>query len=322
MPLICNMDSSKMSKRDKAKAARKAAKDAMAKDKSITTGTLAGAAGVNEAELNQFLAAENDSLDIAETLGKHFRIGLPEVEVDDFRRAGYLPGAIINFLSLLGWNPGMKTADGKDLEKFDLAFIGEHFSLERINKGAAKFDRAKLLSFNADAIAALPDEEFLRLWLEWMARYEPQARAKVLPDESAGSRARAMLLVHAVKPRAKTLRDAIRPIGFALVGDQDYEYDRAAVEKQLLANDKIGLSMLKEFKPRLEGLAEWTPVAITGLIDAFAKEKGMPNPGGIAQPLRVAVTGTGVSPGLGESLAVLGRASTLARVERCVSSIP
>ncbi len=321
MPIICNMDGSKMSKRDKAKAARKAAKDAMAKDKSLTADSIAAAAGVDAATLNQFLAAENDSIDIAEAVARHYKIALPEIEVDDFRRAGYLPGALINFLSLLGWNPGMKTADGKDLEKFDLAFIGQNFSIERINKGASKFDRVKLLSFNADAIAALPDDEFLRLWLDWMAKYEPAARARVLPDETAASRARAMLLVHAVKPRAKTLRDAVRPIGFALVGDTEYEFDKAAVEKQLLSNDKAGLGLLREFKPRLDSLSEWTPAAITALIEGFAKEKGMPNPGGIAQPLRVAVTGTGVSPGLGETLAVLGRSSTQARLARCLAAV-
>lgn len=321
MPLICNMDGSKMSKRDKAKAARKAAKDAMAKDKSLTADSLATAAKVDASTLNQFLAAENDSLDIAEALGRYFKINLPEVEVDDYRRAGYLPEALINFLALLGWNPGMKTADGKDLEKFDLAFIGNHFSIERINKGAAKFDRVKLLSFNADAIAALPDDEFLRRWLDWMSLYEPEARAKVLPDNSPESHARAMLLVHAVKPRAKTLRDAVRPIGFALVGDTEYQFDPAAVEKQLLSNNKTGLRLLKEFKPRLDGLADWTPAAITALIDGFAKEKGMPNPGGIAQPLRVAVTGSGVSPGLGETLAVLGRESTQTRINRCLSTV-
>lgn len=321
MPLICNMDGSKMSKRDKAKAARKAAKDAMAKDKSLTADSLATAAKVDASTLNQFLAAENDSLDIAEALGRYFKINLPEVEVDDYRRAGYLPEALINFLALLGWNPGMKTADGKDLEKFDLAFIGNHFSIERINKGAAKFDRVKLLSFNADAIAALPDDEFLRRWLDWMSLYEPEARAKVLPDNSPESHARAMLLVHAVKPRAKTLRDAVRPIGFALVGDTEYQFDPAAVEKQLLSNNKTGLGLLKEFKPRLDSLADWTPASITALIDGFAKEKGMPNPGGIAQPLRVAVTGSGVSPGLGETLAVLGRESTQTRINRCLSTV-
>jgi glutamyl-tRNA synthetase len=318
MPLICNMDGSKMSKRDKAKAARKAAKDSLAKDKTLTPQSIATSAEIDAALLNQFLAAENDSLDVAERLAALYKIALPEIEVDDFRRAGYLPEALINFLALLGWNPGMKSADGKDLEKFDLRFISQHFSLERINKGAAKFDRVKLLSFNADCIAAMPDEEFLRRWLDWMAQYEPSLRAKVMPDESPESRARAMLLVHAVKPRAKTLRDAVRPIGFALVGDAEYTFDQAAAEKQLLANNRAGLALLREFTPRLEGLADWTPAAITSQIEAFAREKGMPNPGGIAQPLRVAVTGTGVSPGLGETLAVLGKNSTLVRVHRCV----
>jgi glutamyl-tRNA synthetase len=106
-----------------------------------------------------------------------------------------------------------------------------------------------------------------------------------------------------------------------MVGDSAYPFDQAAVEKNLLANDKAGLKLLAEFKPRLEAAADWTPEALTGLIDAFAKEKGMPNPGGIAQPLRVALTGTGVSPGLGETLAVLGKESSLRRIDRCLSDV-
>lgn len=315
MPLICNMDGSKMSKRDKAKAARKAAKDAMARDKALTPDALAGQARIDAKELAQFIAAENDSLDIAEALGWHFKIGLPEVEVDDFRRAGYLPEAIINFLALLGWNPGLKTQDGKDLEKFDIAFIAQHFSLDRVNKGASKFDRVKLLSFNADAIAALTDEEFLRRWLDWMKHYEPDLHSRL----SALGHDKLVILTRAVKPRAKTLRDAVKPINFALTTDDGYDFDAAAVEKNLLGNDKAGLKLLVEFKGALTRLPAFDPASVNTAIEQFVKDHGLPNPGPIAQPIRVAVTGSGVSPGLGETLAVLGKDSTLRRIERCLS---
>lgn len=319
MPLIFNMDATKMSKRDKAKAARKAAKDAMAKDKAVTAVTLAAATGVEEKVMADFIAAENDSLDVAARLGKHFKITLPEVEVWDYRQNGYLPEAITNFLSLLGWNPGMKTEDGKDLEKFDNRFLAEHFGLERIGRTNAKFDRAKLLSFNGDAIAGLSDEQFAARWMEWMSLYEPEAQARA----QRLSREQLLILAKALKPRAKTLRDGLKPAAFALAGDEEYAFDKAAVEKNLLANDRAGRKLLVEFKPRLEamgGAGGWTPEAINAALDEFAKEKGMPNPGGIAQPLRVALTGTSVSPGLGETMAVLGKASTMKRIERCLAA--
>jgi glutamyl-tRNA synthetase len=317
MPVICNMDGAKMSKRDKAKAARKAAKDAMAKDKAVTAADIAAATGLDAGLVAQFIAADNDSLEIAEALGKHFKITLPEIEIWDFRKSGYLPEAIVNFVALLGWNPGMKTADGKDLEKFDMAFMAEHFSIDRVGKGDPKFDRNKLLSFNGDAIAGLSEAEFVKRWLAWLAEHEPEAHARA----SRLSREQLLVLARALKPRAKTLRDALKAAGFALVADDAYGFDAAAVEKNLRGNGGAGLALLAEFRPRLDQVSAWTPESITGAIEAFAKEKGMPNPGGIAQPLRVALTGSSVSPGLGETMAVLGRGSSLERIGRCLGEI-
>jgi glutamyl-tRNA synthetase len=310
------MDGSKMSKRDKAKAARKAAKDAMAKDTAITPAGLAGSTGLDERAVSQFLNAESDAIETAEALGRHFKITLPEIEIWDFRRSGYLPEAIVNFVALLGWNPGMKTADGKDLEKFDIAFIASHFSIDRLGRSSAKFDRAKLLSFNADAIGALGEADFARRWLEWMQEQEPEAHRRLsqLPHD------RMLILARALKPRAKTFRDALRPAAFALTADDGYQFDAAAVEKNLRANQNQGVALLREIKPRLSGLSAWTPESLTDLLETFAREKAMPNAGGIAQPLRVALTGTGVSPGLGETMAVLGKESTLRRLDRCLNS--
>jgi glutamyl-tRNA synthetase len=313
MPLIFNTDGTKMSKRDKAKAARKAAKD---KGGVGVGGAGFQPAGLDPSALSSFLSGDNDSLDTAEKIAAALNIPLPEIEVWDFRRNGYLPEAINNFVSLLGWNPGMKLPDGKDLEKFDTRFLCEHFDLDRIGKTNSKFDRAKLLSFNADFIGAMTDEAFLTRWLAWMREHEPAAAATL----GAIPRDRLLILARALRPRAKTLRDALRPAAFAMVGDHDYPFDTAAVEKNLMANDKAGLKLLAEFTPRLDALgeADWSPEALTALIDVFAKEKGMPNPGGIAQPLRVALTGTAVSPGLGETMAVLGKTSTFARIRRCL----
>lgn len=319
MPLIFNMDGSKMSKRDKAKAARKAAKDAIAKGSS--SGAIAAATGLDPALLDQFLAGENDSLDVAQTLGAHLKITLPEVEIWDFRQSGYVPEAIINFVSLLGWNPGMKQPDGKDLEKFDRHFLAEHFSIERIGRTNAKFDRAKLLSFNADAIAGLTDDEFARRWLAWLAEYEPDAHARLARALGAGVSPRLLTLTRALKPRAKTFRDALRPAAFVLVRDDEYAFDSAAVEKNLLSNGGKGRALLAEARARLGAHADWDAAALNGLIEALAKERGLPNAGPIAQALRVALTGSSVSPGLGETLAVLGRESALRRMDRCLASV-
>ena len=316
MPLIFNVDGTKMSKRDKAKAARKAAKDAIAKNPALTADVLAERTGLDAALVRAFVAADNDNVDVAEAVARQLGVSLPEIEVWDFRRNGYLPEAITNFVSLLGWNPGMKSADGKDLEKFDNAFLAQNFGIDRIGRTNSKFDRNKLLSFNADCIGAMTDEQFADRWLAWMREHEPALASNLarLP------RARQIILARALRPRAKTLRDALRPASFAMVEDAGYTFDPAAVEKNLLANNRAGLTLLTELQPRLVALPEpnWTPEPIAALIDAFAKERALPNPGPIAQPLRVALTGSTVSPGLGETLAVLGKASTRARIARCL----
>lgn len=320
MPLICNMDNSKMSKRDKAKAARKTLKDAMQKDKSLTPATLAAQLGTEEKLIADFLAAENDSLDIASRVASRFNIALPEIEVSDFRENGYLPEAICNFLSLLGWNPGMKLPDGKDLEKFDNAFLAQHFSIERIGKTSAKFDRAKLLSFNADAINAMSDEAFALRWRAWCVEHEPQFAARV------GDDAHWLMLAKATKARAKTLRDGVKACAFLTRADDAADFDKSAVEKNLMANDRAGLKLLTEFRSRLAQLEPFTPEAIHTAFESFAKENGFVtekgvNVGPVAQPVRVAIAGVAVTPPLGESLAVLGKESALKRIDRCVSTV-
>lgn len=320
MPLIFNMDGSKMSKRDKAKAARKAAKEALARGASEAG--LAASAGIGEADLRAFLQGENDRLDLAEALARHLGVTLPEIEVWDFRRNGYLPEVITNFVALLGWSPGLKDEQGRDVEKFDMAFLADHFSIERIGRTNARFDRAKLLAFNADAIRAMSDEAFARRWWAWMTEHEAQwagAVRRAFGDDPPTSE-RFRLLARALKPRARTLREALGPARFALVEDQEYEYDPAAAARHLHANGGHGFELVRQMRDRLATLAddEFTPEMVQGLAEQLAQQTGA-GLGAVSQALRVAVTGAGVSPGIGETLCALGKRSALARLDRALS---
>lgn len=320
MPLICNMDGSKMSKRDKSKAARKALKDAMQKDAALTVAALAQQLSLSSDLISDFIAAENDSLEVASAVAARFNIALPEIEVADFRENGYLPHAITNFIALLGWNPGLKAADGKDVEKFDLPFIAQHFSLDRIGKTNARFDRAKLLSFNADAIGALTDEQFAATWRRWCAEYEP-AIVKRVPDGD-----RWLELARAIKPRAKTLRDGVKSCAFLARADDAIDFDKAAVDKNLVANDRAGVKLLVEFKQRLAALDAFHATELHAMIESFARDKGFVNEKGVnvgpvAQPVRVAIAGVPVTPPLGETLAVLGRDAAIKRITTCIATV-
>ncbi|HYF15658.1 MAG TPA: glutamate--tRNA ligase [Phycisphaerales bacterium] len=315
LPLIFNVDGTKMSKRDKAKSARKAMKDRLAAPGAPNLADAARAMGVDEPALAAFLNADNDALDTAEAIARHLRVALPEIEVADFREAGYAPEPLCNYLALLGWNPGMKLPDGKDLEKFDLAFLAQHFSLDRVGRTPSKFDRKKLLSFNADFLAALPADEFAARWSEWLRAYEPGAWTTLSARGIAGS-PRFALLARAVQPRAKTFRDALSASAFALRADDAPDFDAAAVEKHLRTNNGEGARLLGSFRSLLGTLPSWDAGAIQFALDAFAKSNNLPNPGPIAQPLRVAVAGVAVTPGIAETLGVLGRDATLARIDR------
>jgi glutamyl-tRNA synthetase len=321
MPLIFNMDGTKMSKRDKAKVARLKLKE---KVQQQSLAAVAKLLAMSEPDVQAFLDKDNDSVDTAEKIAKQFGVVLPEIEVSDFREAGYAPEAIVNFLGLLGWNPGMKLADGKDLEKFDMKFLAENFAIERIGTTNAKFDRAKLLSFNGDYLNALSEEEFARRWVDWLREYQPDALAKVSPGSSGESNTRLLILVRAIKQRAKTFRDALKSAEFVLRADDSKSFDSAAAEKNLLASDRAGLKLLAAFRADIGKLESWTPEAIHATMETFARangfvtEKGV-NLGPLAQPIRVAIAGVPVTPPLGETLAVLGKARTLLRIDTCLS---
>jgi glutamyl/glutaminyl-tRNA synthetase len=329
MPLIFNADGTKMSKRDKAKAARKALKDAMAKDKALTAAAIGTLVNLPEKTITDFLAAETDAVEIAETVAPHFNVLLPEIEIWDFRRSGYLPEVITNFIALLGWSTGMKQADGKDVEKFDMAFLAQHFSIDRIGKTSAKFDRVKLASFNADAIQAMTDEQFWTRWTAWLTEFTPDVAEKLKSFAHADRQPARHALVQAIKPRAKTLSEGHRSIGFALIADDAVTFDPAAVDKALRGvaqpadkamppSGKTGVDVLRALRTVLAAQTDYSPAAIDGLIPGFATEHKLAM-GSVAQPLRVALTGSTVSPGVGHCCAILGKAGTLARIDRCLS---
>jgi glutamyl-tRNA synthetase len=176
-----------------------------------------------------------------------------------------------------------------------------------------------LASFNGDAIAGMTPEQFAAGWAAWCAEYSPKlpARLGVTPSNPALSH-RWLWLAQAVKQRAKTFADAAKPAAFVLLDDHAVAFDAAAVEKHLLANDKAGYKLLQAFASRFEALSSFEPKPIHDLIEAMVAEFSLPNMGPLAQAIRVAIAGAAVSPPLGESLAVLGRESTMARLNTCL----
>ncbi len=301
MPTILNPDGSKMSKRDKAKTARKAAIAA-----AIDPSALARRTGrEDEAAIAAFLAKESDDVALAQAIADALHVDLPEIEVADFRRSGYLPETLANYLSLLGWSPG------ENRERFDRPFLVRRFGFDRVGRANSKFDRDKLFRFNGDDLAAMDPDAFRGRWRDHCERYAP-AYLERLDDDAFAA------LAAAYQPRSRTLAEPCRLARFFLADDEAIRYDEKAVAKWLEKGDGQGYRVLEALRDRLAGQDDFSPGAIDARIQAYAGETGL-GMGKVAQPLRVAVSGTAVSPGIGETLAILGRERVLARIGRCLA---
>ena len=225
--------------------------------------------------------------------------------VGDYAGMGILPEALFNFLALLGWNPG------DEREVMGEAELVEAFSLERINKKAAVFDTEKLLWMNGQYLARKPAGEVLAL-----VGPELVAEGLVSPAELEARPPWLLALVDLLKVRARSTLE-IAPQARALLGET-VEYDEAAVAKQW--RDPATAERLRAVREALAAVEPWTPEAIEPVLREVAERLGV-GLGKVAQPLRVALTGSAASPGIDQVLWLMGREKALRRVDAAVSRI-
>jgi glutamyl-tRNA synthetase len=248
-------------------------------------------------------------LDRLEAIADALDVALPEINVSDFRRSGYLPEVLCNFLSLNGWSAG------DDLEKFDNAFLAERFDLDRVQKAPAKFDRDKLLAFNLDAIQAMTPEEFASRARAHAEAFHPEFLDRLDGDQFA-------MLCEASRERSKTLDEPFRTNRFLVDADEAIAWPvTKPVRKAMFKGEPAGLEMLGRVRPVLNEIEEFESSALESAITAFAEAEAEGNLGRIAQPLRIAVSGGPVSPPIFDTLAILGRESVLARIDRCLEAL-
>ena len=299
LPLIFNPDGSKMSKRDKDKVLRKTVTDRKLAEPPAGT--------VDAARFTAWLGDKNTQLDYEEAnrLATALDVALPEINVDDFRRSGYLPEVVCNFLALNGWSPG------ENREKFDNAFLTQAFDLSRVVKTPAKFDRVKLLSFNCDAITGMAREDFVRRAKSHGETYHAEFMRKLTPTQFES-------LAGASHERSKTLDDMFRGNRFLVLADDAFVYDAKAAEKNLRGAEPNGVSHLRALRALLVEVKAWEPAALEAAIKAYADAHTEGQLGKVAQPLRVAVSGGTVSPPIFDTLSILGRDSSLARIDRAI----
>lgn len=213
------------------------------------------------------------------------------VSVLAYEEQGYLPDALLNYLVRLGWSHG-------DQEVFTRAEMIEHFDIDRIGKSASAFNPEKLLWLNQQHMMRADVRDLATRLQVYLKRIGVDA-----PND-----ARLSAVVEAQRERSKTLVEMAKNSRFFF--RENVEMDPAAAAKHLTPEAR---AMLQEFSASLNDLTDWTRAQIHDALTAFATVRGL-GLGKVAQPLRVAVSGSTVSPPIDQTLELLGRDATLARI--------
>lgn len=235
-------------------------------------------------------------------LGLKTSESLNPVMVSFYETVGFLPEAVLNALSRIGWSLDDKT------ETMPLEFVVEHFTLDRVVKGAAGFDPDKLLSFQEYWMGRLPLEQKVERCLPYLA----QAQWIAAPV-TVETRAFIERLITALGERLKLFGDILRYDEF-FVADAELRYDEKVVDKRLRKAPE-SVALLRKFRDVLAASASFDAPALEKLLHDWLPQQGA-EIGQIIHALRVATTGKGVGPGLFDCLALLGRERCLARIDQ------
>ena len=223
-----------------------------------------------------------------------------DASFQDLVGKGYLPEAIINYIALLGWNPG------NDEEIFSLDELKKIFSVERLNRSPAIFDIVKLTWMNGQYIRKLSEAEFLDY-------------AKPYIEGSLKRKVDIQALCRVLQPRLETFGDIPNQIDFL---DEVPNYDNELyVNKKMKTDEAVAKTALELSLKRLEGVSEWNNDNLFTELKALAEESGMKN-GQIMYPVRIALSGKAATPGGATEIAVLiGKDETLQRIKTAIEKL-
>ncbi len=220
-----------------------------------------------------------------------------EVSIAWYREAGYLPEAICNYLALLGWSPG------EDREDVTMKELVELFTVERVHSSPARFDMKKLEAINGDKIRALSPEHFF----EWSMPFLIKAGVLTGSESEVALVKRALVII---QERIATLAEIPPMLKFLFTPDFAIEADSLAK-----ISDEQSKQVLQVTLDRLTGFSTWDHSAIEGVLrTALIEELGL-KPRIAFGAVRIAVTGSHISPPLFESMELLGAAKSLERIK-------
>lgn len=224
-----------------------------------------------------------------------------EVSIAWYREAGFLPEAICNYLALLGWSPG------EDRENVTMKELTELFTVERVHSSPAKFDMKKLEAINGDKIRALTLDEFLAWSLPFLKKTDVISGSE---DEIALVKAALPI----IQERITKLSEVPGMLKFLFVKEFAVEADSVA-KVQDEGSKAVLLRSLEELVP----LTEWTHATIEAILRASLIEEMGLKPRIAFGSVRIAVTGSAISPPLFESMELLGKSACLERISAALA---
>ncbi|MEM8946477.1 MAG: glutamate--tRNA ligase [Planctomycetota bacterium] len=227
------------------------------------------------------------------------------VIVDFYEQIGYLPDALLNYLLLLGWSLDDQT------EEFSREEMIEHFTLERVNKAPASFDPQKLVAFQDRAMQQLPIKQKVAKALPFL-----QQAGYVSDPPPCETAPKLTKILEAAGDRVKVAGDILDYTDF-YSADEELVFDEKAFAKRI-QKPAEAKPLLTEFRTQLAGLENFEADEIERCLKGFVDTKEI-KIGQIIHALRVATTGKAVGFGMFETLAILGKESCLARIERALS---
>ncbi|MBN1371343.1 MAG: glutamate--tRNA ligase [Anaerolineaceae bacterium] len=223
-----------------------------------------------------------------------------DASFEDLLAKGYLPQAVVNYIALLGWNPG------DEREFFTLPELIAAFDIDRINKSSASFTLVKLDWLNSQHVRALSPEEFYQIALPY---YPAEAVQRF--DVAAISRL--------IQSRVIRLTDIPQMVDF-LLRLPDFPVDLFVHEKSK-STIASSLNILEQALPLLQSLETWENLALQEALKAFAQQTGLKT-GTVMWPIRIAISGLLNTPGGATEIAeILGREETLRRINQAVSCL-
>ena len=227
------------------------------------------------------------------------------VAITEYYQLGYLPGAMINFLALLGWSLDDKT---EILSRQELV---DSFSLERVSRTAAIFNGEKLNWMNGVYIRSLTADEFFEAVEPYLMMDRAAGQAIISDEEYLRN------ILPLVQERAKTLVEVVELTQFFFVEELDYA-PTPLIGKKMTQESTI--EALKTAQQKLGQLAAFDVEVLEALLRPLAEELGL-KAGQLFGALRVAVTGRAVAPPLFQTMAVLGKERCLQRIEAALENL-